>query len=94
MPEKQTVERARKAKREGKAPATQASEFVKEEMHHVREGSHAASGAALSKQTKAAARRRTAADRSAAAHKAVRTKGHAGLSRAAHKAARTRAART
>jgi hypothetical protein len=42
MPEKATVERARKAKREGKAPTTQAGEFVREEIHHVREGKHGA----------------------------------------------------
>lgn len=42
MPEKQTIERARKAKREGKAPSTQAGEFVREEIHHVREGKHGA----------------------------------------------------
>lgn len=42
MPEKQTTERAEKAKREGKAPTTQASEFVREEMHHIREGKHGA----------------------------------------------------
>jgi hypothetical protein len=42
MPEKKTVEKARKAKREGKAPSTQAGEFVREEFHHVREGKHGA----------------------------------------------------
>src|SRR5688500_13581224 len=42
MPEKKTVERARKAKRQGKAPSTQAGEFVREEIHHVREGKHGA----------------------------------------------------
>lgn len=42
MPEKETVERARRAKREGKAPTSQAGEFVREEMHHVREGKHGA----------------------------------------------------
>jgi hypothetical protein len=42
MPEKKTVERARKAKREGKAPTTQAGEFVREEIDHVREGKHGA----------------------------------------------------
>jgi hypothetical protein len=42
MPEKQTLERARKAKREGKAPTTQAGEFVREEIEHVREGKHGA----------------------------------------------------
>jgi hypothetical protein len=181
MPEKKTIERAQKDKREGKSPTTQAGEFVREEMHHIREGKHgarstkqaiaiglskarqagvdlpppkkgeakertrksaerayarghgappkrkpsakrsraihraleregtsAASHEQLSKQAKTAARRRTAGERSEAAHlasetkgpakrhqaamKAVQTKGHAGLSRAAKKAARTRAA--
>lgn len=40
MPEKETVERARRAKRQGKAPSTQAGEFVREEIEHVREGKH------------------------------------------------------
>ena len=42
MPEKETVQRARKLKREGKAPGTQAGEFVREEMEHIREGKHGA----------------------------------------------------
>ena len=42
MPEKETLERARKDKREGKAPSTQAGEFVREEIEHVREGKHGA----------------------------------------------------
>ena len=42
MPEKETVERAREDAREGKSPSTQAGEFVREEMHHVREGKHGA----------------------------------------------------
>ncbi len=42
MPEQQTLERARKDKREGKAPSTQAGEFVREEMEHIREGKHVA----------------------------------------------------
>jgi hypothetical protein len=42
MPEKSTVERARKQKRAGKSPSTQAGEFVREEIHHVREGKHGA----------------------------------------------------
>src|SRR5258705_6315039 len=42
MPEKTPVERAEKDKRGGKAPSTQAGEFVHEEMHHVREGRHGA----------------------------------------------------
>src|SRR5438128_5638645 len=42
MPEKETIERARQDKREGKAPSTQAGEFVREEIHHIREGKHGA----------------------------------------------------
>jgi hypothetical protein len=42
MPEKETIERAREDAREGKAPSTQAGEFVKEEMDHIREGKHGA----------------------------------------------------
>ncbi|MGH7445802.1 MAG: DUF6496 domain-containing protein [Longimicrobiales bacterium] len=164
MPEKKTVKRAQKAKREGKAPTTQAGEFVREEIHHVREGKHgarspeqaiaiglskarrsgvkvpppekgdapestrkkvkrdvakgrsaarkrpsakratarrkalkregssAASERALSKHASKSARKRTAAERSAAAGKAARTKGAAGRSAAARKAARTKGA--
>ena len=42
MPEKETLERAAQDKREGKAPSTQAGEFVHEEIEHVREGKHGA----------------------------------------------------
>jgi hypothetical protein len=42
MPEKETVRRARQDKRQGKSPSTQAGEFVREEIHHVREGKHGA----------------------------------------------------
>ncbi|HEV8580464.1 MAG TPA: DUF6496 domain-containing protein [Thermoanaerobaculia bacterium] len=162
MPEKETIERARKDKREGKAPSTQAGEFVREEIEHVREGKHgarstkqaiaiglskarragvklpppekgtapettrkraardvkagahpkksvsrtrsrattealkheghaAASHTALARQARTAAKKRTAAERSAAARKAAKTKGPAKRSAAARKAARTRA---
>jgi hypothetical protein len=47
MPEKKTLERARKDRREGKSASTQAGEFVREEMDHIREGKH---GARSSKQ--------------------------------------------
>jgi Family of unknown function (DUF6496) len=43
MPEKQTIERAQEDAREGKSPSTQAGEFVREEIHHIREGKHGAS---------------------------------------------------
>src|SRR5207249_11728913 len=42
MPEKATLKRAHQDKRAGKAPTTQAGEFVREEMHHIREGKHGA----------------------------------------------------
>jgi hypothetical protein len=166
MPEKETIERAREDAREGKSPSTQAGEFVREEIHHIREGKHGArstkqaiaiglskarrsgvklkapkkgttseatrraasrdarkaksggrkkktsatrsramlkrlkregrsavSPRALARQAKSAARRRSAASRSASARKAARTKGPAKRKAAAKKAARTRARR-
>ena len=162
MPEKATLERAKKDKREGKAPSTQAGEFVREEIEHIRAGKHgarsakqaiaiglskarragvdlpppakgttseqtrrsaesayqagqagddkvsparsraatralkreggaAASTTALARHAHSAAANRTASERSAAARKAVKTKGAAKRSAFARKAARTRA---
>jgi hypothetical protein len=161
MPERKTLQRAQKDKREGKAASTQAGEFVREEMDHIREGKHgarsakqaiaiglskarragvklapprsgstsaetrrkaaqdsakgarpkkavsrkrsratekalqrephaAASHTALSRQAKAAARKRTPAERSATARKAARTRSAEERSASARKAARTR----
>lgn len=45
MPEQKTIERARRKKRQGQAPSTQAGEFVREEMEHIREGKHGARSA-------------------------------------------------
>ncbi len=42
MPEQATIQRAREDAREGKSPSTQAGEFVREEIHHIREGKHGA----------------------------------------------------
>jgi Family of unknown function (DUF6496) len=42
MPEKETRERAKADKREGKSPSTQAGEYVHEEIEHIREGKHGA----------------------------------------------------
>ncbi|HWG77205.1 MAG TPA: hypothetical protein VN660_10500 [Steroidobacteraceae bacterium] len=42
MPEQQTLRRARRDKREGKSASTQAGEFVREEIHHIRQGKHGA----------------------------------------------------
>src|SRR5437773_5135831 len=42
MPEDKTIERAREDEQQGKAPSTQAGEFVREEIEHIREGKHGA----------------------------------------------------
>ena len=42
MPEEDVIERAREDEREGKSPSTQAGEFVREEMEHIRQGEHGA----------------------------------------------------
>lgn len=45
MPERKTIRRAREKKRQGMSPSTQAGEFVREEMHHIREGKQGARNA-------------------------------------------------
>lgn len=45
MPEKQTLERVRRDRRQGKAASTQAGEFVRQEMEHIRQGKHGARSA-------------------------------------------------
>src|SRR5580692_346705 len=47
MPEQEVLDRAKRDEEEGKSPSTQAGEFVREEMRHIREGKH---GAASTKQ--------------------------------------------
>ncbi len=42
MPDKETIKRAEQDRKQGKSPSTQAGEFVREEMHHIREGKHGA----------------------------------------------------
>jgi len=42
MPEPETLRRAELARRRGKSPMTQAGEFVREEIEHVRSGKHGA----------------------------------------------------
>jgi hypothetical protein len=64
MPEKKTLERAREDAREGKVPSTQAGEFVREEMDHIREGKHGARSAkagigSVRRASRAAKRERT-----------------------------------
>ncbi len=45
MPQKETLKRAQKDKRDRKSPSTQAGEFIREEIDHVREGKHGARSA-------------------------------------------------
>jgi len=47
MPEQEVIDQAKRDQEQGKSPSTQAGEFVREEMHHIREGKH---GAANTKQ--------------------------------------------
>lgn len=42
MPDQKAMRRAEEDRREGKSPSTQAGEFIREEMHHIREGKHGA----------------------------------------------------
>src|SRR6185437_8928131 len=108
MPDAETVERAREegapkrtrtqAKRDlakGRRPRRKISSTRSRAVKGAlkREGHSAASSRSLAKQAHSSARRRSAAQRSAAARKAARTKGAAGRSAAARKAAKTRARR-
>jgi hypothetical protein len=45
MPKRSTLQRARRDESEGKSASTQAGEFVREEIHHIREGKHGARSA-------------------------------------------------
>jgi hypothetical protein len=45
MPEKETMDAAKRDLAEGKSPSTAAGEFVREEIDHVREGKHGARSA-------------------------------------------------
>jgi hypothetical protein len=79
MPEKQTLERARADKKAGKAPSTQAGEFIREQIDHIREGRH---GARSTKQAIAIGL--------SEARRAAETKGRHVRSTAARKAAKSR----
>src|SRR5690242_13440884 len=102
MPEKETLARARKDKREGKAPSTQAGEFVREEIEHVREGKHGvrstkqAIAIGLSKARRAGVELPPPPPRKKSSSSSSRSQGgkkavsHEALSRQAHAAARQR----
>src|ERR1700742_4215100 len=42
MPEQRTLERARADKKAGKSASTQAGEFIREQIHHIRQARHGA----------------------------------------------------
>jgi len=102
MPEKETLERAKEDKAEGKAPSTQAGEFVREEIEHVREGKHGArstkqaiaiglskarrAGVKLKPPTKGSKQTRTQAARDVKKGKSKSTKKSAKRSRATSRA--------
>src|SRR5918999_4931585 len=88
MPEKETIERARKDAREGKSPSTQAGEFVREEIHHIREGKHGARSTeqaiaiGLSKARRAGVKLGTPKNASAATKRSAKSASRAGRKRA------------
>jgi len=96
MPERETIRRARKDAEEGKSPSTQAGEFVREEIHHVREGKHGvknpkqAIAIGLSKARKAGVRlappRKGTAQKESRRHRSTRSRTSAKRSRATTKA--------
>ena len=86
----QAVRDLERGKHPNKAPNAKRSRAMKKKLKG--EKHQVVSSAALSRHAIASAKRRTAAERSASAKKAVRTKGPAKRSAAAKKAARTRAA--
>lgn len=81
MPERETLERAREDAREGKSPSTQAGEFVREEIHHVREGKHGVRNAkqaiaiGLSKARKAGVKLPPAPGQTDSSHRSSKTSG-------------------
>ena len=84
MPEKKTMQRAERDKRQGKSASTQAGEFVKEQVDKIRSGKHGARNTkqaiaiGLSEARRAGvALKPPAADRSAAAKKGARTRAKA-----------------
>lgn len=89
MPEQKTIERARRDKREGKSASTQAGEFVREEMEHIREGKHGARSAKQAIAIGLSKARRAGVDLppSKSASKQTRAKA-ASDTRAAHQAAK------
>ena len=102
MPERKTVQRAKRDKREGKAASTQAGEFVREEMDHIREGQHGARSTkqaiaiGLSKARRAGVdlkppRKGTTSERTRKSAKRAYARGHGAPAKQASTARRARA---
>ena len=98
MPERETMRRAEADRREGKSASTQAGEFVREEMHHIREGKHGARSAkqaiaiGLSKARRAGVK--LAPPKRGATSEGTRKKAERDLKRAHSKPSRRRSAAT
>ena len=94
MPEKETLERARKDKRQGKSASTQAGEFVREEIHHVREGKHGARSAKQAIAIGLNKARRSGVDLPPPKSKSARKSAESSERRAGKKVSRTRSRAT
>jgi len=99
MPEKETRRRAPRDKRQGKAPSTQAGEFVREEMEHIRHGKHGARSTkqaiaiGLSKARRSGVKLRASKGSSAATRRKARQDVRAGQTRRRPSPRRARAVR-
>lgn len=97
MPEKATIQRARRDKRQGKSPSTQAGEFVREEIHHIREGKHGARSAkqaiaiGLAKARRAGVKLGTPKNASASTKRSAKAASRAGRKRAKPSSRRSQA---
>ncbi len=100
MPKKETLDRAHEDAREGKSPSTQAGEFVREEMDHIREGKHGAASTkqaiaiGLSKARRAGVKLGTPKKASAKVKAQAARDSRKGKSKASRKTSRTRSRAT
>ena len=95
MPEKKTLERAHEDARKGKALSTQAGEFVREEIEHIRKGNHGARSAKQAIAIGLSKARRAGIDlpapKKGTASEKTRTQSHQTASRRAPSPTRSRA---
>ncbi len=89
MPDKETIKRAEQDRKQGKSPSTQAGEFVREEMHHIRKETreHAIHDVEAGEHPHKPSASRSRATRAALKHKPRAAASHKALGRHAHKAA-------